>query len=209
MENICPVCQKDDLVQRVETLVAAGQSSGTYSGPSVGTTYSDGKFGTVGGYTTLSGSTSSNLAKLLEPPSSPPKPKGYGCWWILIAYPVIPIVGSFFSIPFMIPGGIILGIAASRNQHAATSPLGGFGIALIMIGAIIGIGLAIRYFVRRDRQKKAIMQQELNEAMPTWEKAMNLWKRLYYCHRDGIVYDPDSDHTCVPSEVQDFVYKQL
>jgi hypothetical protein len=207
MTNVCPICQKDDLVQRVETLVAAGQSSGTFSGPSVGTTYSNGKLGSVGGYTTLSGSSSSNLAKLLEPPSPPPTPKGYGCWWILLAYPVIPIVGAIFSIPFMIPGMILMAIGENPDTLNMNF-IGIFGIILTAIGGIIGYWLCIRFFIKESKKKKATMEKVFNEAKPKWEIAMRRWKRLYYCHRDGIVYDPEAGDTCVPESVNDFVYEK-
>jgi hypothetical protein len=199
MANTCPMCQKDDLVQRVETLVSAGQSSGTFSGPSIGATYSDGKLGSVGGYTTLSGSTSSNLAKLLEPPSSPPEPKGYGCWWILLVYPVIPILSGFIGSPLIIPGAILLG-----NEN----PIKGFfGGALLVVGFIIGLWLAITFFVRKERKKKAGMQEIYSLEKPKWDIAIQRWKRLYYCHRDGIVYDPDTGDSCAPALVKDFVYR--
>jgi hypothetical protein len=208
MANICPICQKDDMIQRVETLVSAGQSSGTFSGPTVAATFSDGKLRPAGGYTTLSGSTSSNLAKLLEPPSSPPEPKGYGCWWILLAYPVIPILGAFFALPFMIPGTIIMVLGTTPENGGSLNALGVIGAVLMAIGGCIGYYLCIRYFIRKDRKKKASMAQNYSEAKPKWEKAMQRWKRLYYCNRDGIVYDPESGDSCNPATVNDFVYKQ-
>jgi hypothetical protein len=155
------------------------------------------------GYITLSGSTSSNLAKLLEPPSLPPKPKGYGYWWILIVYPVIPVVGAIFSVPFVIPGLIV------ANVFENVPFLTGIGIVLICIGMIIGFWLAIRLFVKRDKKKKAIMEQKLNEAKPNWEIAMQRWKRIYYCHRDGIVFDPESGDSCPPTSVRELLYKQF
>jgi len=207
MANICPICQKDDLIQRIETLVSASQSSGTFSGPTVAATYSNGKLGSAGGYTTLSGSTTSNLAKLLEPPSLPPTPKGYGCWWILIAS-VIPLAGLPFSLPFLIPGVVLTKISSGFTDPTLNSQIFGLAIALIVIGACIGYWLAIRFFINNERKKKAKMQETYSIAKPKWEIAMQRWKRLYYCHRDGIVYDPETGETCDPASVNGFVYKQ-
>ena len=54
-------------------VVARGQASGTFAGPTGGVVNVDGNWGTTGGYTTLSGSTVTNLAALLFPPPEPKK----------------------------------------------------------------------------------------------------------------------------------------
>jgi len=207
MTNICPVCKKDDQIQRVETLVSAGKSSGTFSGPTFAGSYSNGKFIPTGAFSTLRGSTSTDLAKLLEPPQMPPTPKGYGCWWVLIAYPVIPIVGAFFSIPFVIPGGIVMGIA-SGNSGMGNSPLVGVGIALIAIGEFIGIGLAIRYFIKKNRKMKESKAEKYAIDKSKWDTAIQRWKGLYYCHRDGIVFNPATGETCLPNSITSYIYQQ-
>ena len=68
MAAVCPVCGKDDAIQKVSSVVSSGQASGAFSGPTGGVAYVGGKWGAVGGYTTLSGRTSSELARLLAPP---------------------------------------------------------------------------------------------------------------------------------------------
>lgn len=73
MNLACPIDNKDDSIQKVSAVVTAGQSIGTFSGPSGGVTHSNGKWSTTSGFTTLSGSTTSNLASLLAPPSEPKK----------------------------------------------------------------------------------------------------------------------------------------
>jgi hypothetical protein len=95
MVNLCPICQKDDAVQRVATLVAASQSSGTFSGPTGGVIYSNGKWGSVSGYSTMSGSTISNLALLLAPPSMPSQDTGIGekIISVLLLFLALPLAG--------------------------------------------------------------------------------------------------------------------
>jgi len=66
MAIICPQCNNDDSIQRVSAVVAGGTSTGSFSGPSGAITYSDGKVGSVGGYTHLSGSSTTNLANMLK-----------------------------------------------------------------------------------------------------------------------------------------------
>jgi hypothetical protein len=50
---VCPVCGKNDAIQKVSGVVASGQASGTFSGPTGGVVNVDGKWGTTGSYTSL------------------------------------------------------------------------------------------------------------------------------------------------------------
>ena len=68
---ICPQCENDSSIQRVSAVVAGGVSTGSFSGPTTAITYSDGKIGNAGGYTHISGGTSTNLAKILDLPQEP------------------------------------------------------------------------------------------------------------------------------------------
>jgi len=64
----CPIDNKDDSIQKVSAVVASGRSTGTFSGPTGGTVSYDGKSGSVSGYSSLSGSSTSHLAQLLAHP---------------------------------------------------------------------------------------------------------------------------------------------
>jgi len=59
MPTLCLVCGKDDVIQKVSAVVSGGQVPGTFSGPTGGLAHVGGKLGAVGGYTTLSGRTTS------------------------------------------------------------------------------------------------------------------------------------------------------
>ena len=72
--NTCPICNKDDAIQKVSALVTGGRSSGTFSGPSGGSTYVGGEWVYVSGHATLSGSSETDLARLLASPPSPKQP---------------------------------------------------------------------------------------------------------------------------------------
>jgi hypothetical protein len=45
--NACPVCGKSDAIQKVAGVVASGQASGAFSGPTGGVVNVDGKWGTA------------------------------------------------------------------------------------------------------------------------------------------------------------------
>ena len=38
-----------------------------------------------------------------------------------------------------------------------------------------------------------------------WDIFKKKWEQLYYCHRNGIVFDPETSKTCEPSQIKDFV----
>jgi len=81
---VCPHCNKDDAIQKVSAIVDAGISSGSYSGPSTSHVSIDGKSGTSYGYSFLSGSGMTELARQFIPPSEPRKPvKKTGCGFLL------------------------------------------------------------------------------------------------------------------------------
>ena len=187
MNNMCPVCQKDDAIQRVVAVVQAGQSSGMYFGPSGGITHADGKWGTVSGYTTLSGSTTSDLARLLAPPKEPVKDTATfqtGCGVGLV---FVTIVGGFTA-------GWALSGATAGEIFAAI-------IRFLVIG-ILGI-LILRSGIRKRKSS----DEQYPHAIAKWEKAKVCWQRLYFCHRDGIVFDPESSKTCQPTQIREFIYE--
>lgn len=199
MANLCPVCQKDDLVQRVKTLVASGQSSGTLSGPSGGVTYSGGKWGGVGGFSTLSGSTSTNLAKVLTPPTQPKRDRATfrtGCGYFLLFGFVSSIV--IYCVTAFSPG--IMQEAGSKFMFIFTSVL------LAVVGGLAFGGPGLLLVISGARKRK-LSNEQYPAAMAKWEKAMRCWQRLYFCHRDGIVFDPETNESCEPSQIQAFIYR--
>ncbi|NMC33988.1 MAG: hypothetical protein GYA36_16225 [Veillonellaceae bacterium] len=51
-------------------------------------------------------------------------------------------------------------------------------------------------------------KSEYDYKLPKWPRALVKWKRLYYCDRDDIIYDPETGETCNPNSLDEFVYKQ-
>jgi len=178
MSTLCPVCGKDDAIQKLSAIVASGQASGTFSGPSVGATRVDGKWGTTGGYTTLSGSTVTELArKLASPPQ--PQPKG-GC---VVALGVL--LGGLF---------VLNGLLVSGDTSVGLGP----ALALILVGVCV-IALPIAYY--KKEQVRVAAQEE-----PAWEESMRKWQRLYYCFRDDLVFDSQTGETCQPDSLTEFLH---
>lgn len=190
MTTVCPKCQKDDRIARLPAIIQAGRASGSYAGPSGGVTYSDGKFGGVGGWTILKGSITTDLARVLAPPIEPRQRGGLGAWWILI------FLCSMWVCA--LPVNLV-----TNDGSVAVHP------AVVIIS--LGLGLAavffiFRYFIGVDRQRKASAKETYLDAKSRWDSAIAKWNRCYYCERDGIVFDPETDTTCEPNKIQEFIY---
>jgi hypothetical protein len=215
------MCISDDAIQKVSVVVASGKSSGRFSGPSGGISYSDGKLGSVGGWTTLGGSTSTELAKTLTPPPHPKKGE--------FTYPakIFSALLSIFTIGISCMGGwaligvvvgvlIIIGMVSyfGVEQIETNNLTGGaieaFGaVALGLCGGIFGLVAGIfGYIKQRSYSKNLIYEKERAYALEkiAWEKAMNRWDRLYFCHRDGIIFDPISKEASQPESLNKLIY---
>lgn len=153
--NLCPICTKDDAVQKVTTVVSNGNQNGTISGPTGGLVYSDGKFGYAAGYSVLNGKISTDLAKKLAAPEKPfaQVELGLGCLYFFL---VIAMMVCAVSLNF-VPAAIILAILI-----AITIPLS-----------------------KRPNPEEVLLKQTM-----LWESKMAVYDRLYYCHRDDVVFDP-------------------
>lgn len=118
------------------------------------------------------------LAEKLSPPTEPGKKAKPGCG-DLAFFVVIPLIGVIF-------GGIL---AFSQN------PIG----YVILIGTLIGI---FAYAFAFDNKGK----REYEQALPGWKKAMKKWGKLYFCFRDGLVFNPETNDTCTPEDLTDYIY---
>jgi fumarate reductase subunit D len=201
MTDICPVCNKNDVVERVSTLVANGESIGRFSGPSSGSVNVGGKSHSVDGYATLSGSSITALAKSLKPPEEPTR-SGLGILFWLAA--VATGLWTCLVAPLALLGvlGLLGGLVSKDTSEAGLSFLY-TGIGLVCLLPLWVITFIIYYVARRNK-----IQSEADYAYqkPRWDAAMIKWNRLYFCHRNGIVFDQNGE-TCEPSQIKEFVYK--
>ncbi len=200
MSNLCPICNKDDSIQKVSVIVSAGKASGTFSGPSGGVAYIDGKWGTVGGYTTLSGSTMSELAKLLSPPPAPNSPKGYTCLeWIGLLFVAMILIPFVSGVLIIVSEASMTVLGVFPNDPDTTDVIGGFIFLIIAF-------VVIAFLVSLNQKRLAASEKRYAIEKHTWNLAMQRWNRLYFCQRDGIVFDPETGETCDPSNIQNFLY---
>ena len=194
MSIACPIDSKDDTIQKVSAVVSGGQAKGTFSGPTGGVTYSDGKWGSVGGFSVLSGSSSTELAELLSPPPQPYQDKA---WWVQHG------CGTFLIVMGVLAAIVI---PASGAGDPTTSIFERFLIASVMGGLWVGLGLLFRAW--GGRQKK-VSDEKYSKEMNAWSTAMNRWSHLYYCYKHDIVFDPENGEQCEPAKLKEFINKPI
>lgn len=203
MTTICPVCDEGDAVQKVQAVVSGGTATGAFSGPSGGVTYSGGRFGALGAFTTISGTSETELAKMLKPPPPLKKPKGLGNTGIFFGgCGLFVIAGVSFTLLAIIEPLIPTGISGN-NLAPALGWVGFCGIAAFPAFCVIYI------LNTMGKRRMKASKRDYNQEKPRWDLAMQKWLRLYYCHRDGLVFDPETLETCKPQELKEFLYNGL
>ena len=192
MSTVCPVCGKDDTIQRLSAIVSSGQASGSFSGPSASVTHVDGKWGTTGGYTTMSGSTTTVLARKLSPPPEPRKGLGFH----MLVYLFLAAVLAFFSCG--VATGVSLLLFPNLEGDPATVVYG-----IVLVGLFVG-GLTV--LQRWSKTWQTNQEARYAKEKPAWDRAMERYDRAYYCFRDDAVFDADTGQTCRPESLREFLY---
>jgi hypothetical protein len=162
--NTCPICGKDDQVQKVSAIVSGGSNVSSYSGVAPSINYTDGKVGY--GTSVISGSmlSSTNLAWKLARPTKPNEPGVSG--------KVILGVVLAMSFACFIP-------IAMENQWWPIF----IGLFLFVVGFIL---------IVKGNEEKQKAADEYKKKLKVWEKETEEWKKLYYCHRDDVMFNPET-----------------
>jgi len=82
------------------------------------------------------------------------------------------------------------------------------GTLVFVIGALVGLWLIYRKATTAEENNFLKAQDRYAGEIFAWRKAIERWNRLYYCHRNGIVFDPETNETCEPANIKIFVYQQ-
>lgn len=180
----CPQCGENDRIQKVSSIVSDGTTSGTFSGPTGGLALMDDDVGVVGGYSTLSGSSQSNLAQLLTPPPKPITRGGIGSEWIVWIFVEAVLLYLVFS---------IVSNLGDNNELVWSS------LFIILLFAL-SIGIPV-YAYRRDKKSKIQGDKKYFQDMKKWKNIINPWNRYYYCFRDDIIFDPETGKSCPPQQL--------
>jgi predicted RNA-binding Zn-ribbon protein involved in translation (DUF1610 family) len=167
----CPVCNRNDKVEKVSAIVERGAA----------------------------------LSYKLSPPMQPNDPDTsekrliMGC----TSYGIL-LYGIAMGI-FLISGGICYQISPPPYHEKTPDS--------IITGLITGVlTIAIFWFtyrfVKKFSKKKLFDEKEKYlRNKPKWDSAIERWEKLYYCARDGIVYNPETGETINIDSIQEYIYK--
>ena len=185
MPTLCPICNKDDEIRKVSAIVSAGQSSGVFSGPAGD-----------GGYTMLSGSSSTKLARMLAPPPAPKHPGGSASALLIVFIIVILFlcIGPGVALIWSQPTGLL----ATGQLELGPQTIGLF---LVFIGVFWLLPVVVGGYLGIARRKAKYAAEK-----PPWDRAIEKHRRLYFCFRDDIVFDPKTGETCQPQALIKFLY---
>lgn len=172
---LCPVCKKDDQIQKVSSIYSGGTSEGRMSGPGSTVTYSDGKVGVGSTYFSGNVHSSTGLARKLAPPSKPTQP----------SYPGKFFCGLIILIPFGLMAVWLIIFMIFQGEEGDNS-----GIAFLIFAIIAAVGI---FMVSTGSSAKKKQQYEYQGKINQYNSDIEQWNRWYYCHRDDIIFDPTTE----------------
>ena len=70
-------------------------------------------------------------------------------------------------------------------------------VVLVLAGIVATLVLSLVAFLRVVRGDNQTLQY-----LPSWDEAMENWRRLYYCRRDDVVFDPQTNKTLSDAAVK-------
>lgn len=127
----------------------------------------------------------------------------YGCTWIFIVFPGL-YVPAFMAAPIV---GILYLIIFAITRDAGWI-LSEWGQAIfIPICVIAGLSMEIWWFKRfkkKDKIRKANDEQVNNDLREKQKILEERWTKFYYCYQDDIVFDPQTQKYCKPSDIDKF-----
>ena len=150
MSLACPIDNKDNTIQKVSAVVAGGTSTGSFSGLTSGVVDVDGKTGNLGGFSTLTGGTKSNLASFLASPRMPHQPSNMNLLIIFIAF-----WASIFLIGLGGAGVFITTLGLKNSFMGSTALLTLTGIAIA-----IGSGISLIRIAKKRYGKIIFLKKQ-------------------------------------------------
>src|SRR2546430_6039629 len=106
--------------------------------------------------------------------------------FIIVGFGLV-FVGSFIILTFATVGGY-----GSWPQPVQVTL-----ILLVLAGIVTTLILSLIAFLRVVRGDNQTLQY-----LPAWDEAMENWRRHYYCRRDNVVFDPQTNKTLTDAAVK-------
>ena len=105
---------------------------------------------------------------------------------IVVGFALV-FVGSFIILTFATVGG----------YGSWPQPVQIILIVLVLAGIVTALVLSLIAFLRIVRGDNQTLQY-----LPAWDEAMENWRRLYFCRRDDVVFDPQTNKTLSDAAVK-------
>jgi hypothetical protein len=134
---------------------------------------------------TLPAAYASGAEQRFAPPPMPEAKVGM-MKYILVGFAMV-VVGVFIILTFAGVGGY--GTWPQPVQIAL--------VVVVLAGIVTALVLSFLAFqrvVRGDLQSQ--------KYLPAWDRALENWRRLYYCKRDDVVFDPQTNKTLTDAAVK-------
>ena len=106
--------------------------------------------------------------------------------FVLVGFGLV-FVGSFIILTFATVGG----------YGSWPQPVQIVLVVLVIAGIVTTLILSLVAFLRVVRGDNQTLQY-----LPAWDEAMEIWRRLYYCRRDDVVFDPQTNKTLSDAAVK-------
>jgi hypothetical protein len=201
----CPICLNQDQIAKVSAVYKRGVSETSSSGRAIGVSapisLNESPYISYMPIS-MSGMNISKLSKKLAPPSYPKK-KSFGCFKLFIIF-----IGSIFTIGLGLLAG--MGVAMSETPGIATEPRlsKGLGIFLIIIlfFCFVLTWVLIGFLFKRRQNKIDI---EFQSTLKLYNSHYSRWNKLYYCFRDDIVFDPETNEYAPADKISNLIYKDF
>lgn len=113
--------------------------------------------------------------------------------------------------------GIYFGIALINEVVTQPRFDIGDGLIIIVIGVgifvvLFGLGLLMLNGARKrindnEKEYELSILPKWKKAKKHWEKAMSGWEKLYYCHRDDGIFDPDEAVLIPVDQMINYLYR--
>ena len=152
-----------------------------------------------------------DLQKALKPPDTPKEPRGagrLGCSELSVLA-LVTITAMLVSYCLLLPSLFGVGFRFFPDLQLESMEGIFFVLTIIALLAIPFVVLFIVWYflIKRDQKRYAREWTEYTTNHQRWRDAMKRWNRLYYCNRDGIVFDPETNETCDPAQFINFIYQ--
>lgn len=203
---VCPQCGHDDQIRKVPSIVAEGISEVRMSGVTGGVAHAGDQWGVYSGSSTQSGVASTVLAQRLSPPPRPEGPSGFE--WMLARFGMIAgILGAGWVLALLCTLSSPNNNSLLYHPHSTGTGIGDILGGILFLGGFFGVP-SIVLFALSLRQHRKLNQKKQQAAaqVPHWEQALEHWNHVYYCARDDIVFDPQTEAWCSPAHFHEFLY---